>query len=63
MKEKLLNAIMNTIEERAKTKDEIEAIVYSIFDVLYELLNYNLYRELFDEVQTKVDELYDVYVF
>ena len=63
MKEKLFNSIMNTIEERAKTKDEIEAIVYGAFDVIYELLDYNSYTELFEEVQAKVEELYDVYVF
>ena len=61
-KEKLKKAIFETIEMRCKTEDEIRIAVYSMFDILYEVMNFNEYQELFDEVQEAVDKEYDVFI-
>ena len=58
----IVNFILEAIEERCKTDDEIESTACAICDVLYELIDYDLYKNICEEVQKQVDEKFDVFI-
>ena len=60
--ERIVQLIMNSLEERCETKEEVKNAVYVLLDVLYELYAYEHYRTIADEVSKRVDEKFDVFI-
>lgn len=60
--EKIVLAIMYSLQERCETKEEVKSAVYVFLDVLFEIYTYSYYKTIADEISKRVDEKFDVFI-
>ena len=58
--EKIISSIMDSVEERCQTKEEIKSSVYVVLDTLYDLFSYDYYKIIAEEVEKRIDKKYEV---
>ena len=60
--ERIINSIMYSINERCNTKEEINLGIYIALDLLYEIYTYDTYQEMFNIIQKRIDDKYEIFI-